>query len=502
MTTIHTHSRTIDVPELHARAQQAVGALLAAGVLPGDGVAVLLRNDFAYFEMYFAALFGGFRFVPLNWHLTASELAYILEDSASKLLLTHADFLTVAKEAARENMEVVVVPTPGDIRAAYGVDADVNRYLETDWNEFIDAHQPVTERAVPGGTVMAYTSGTTGQPKGVRRTPSPPERQARYLDLVVSWFGLRAGMKMAVTGPLYHTAPFGYTRYSLDIDCDVFFLSRFEAEPLLALIERERITHMHLVPIMFVRLLRLPDEVKQRYDLSSLESVIHGAAPCPVPVKRQMIEWWGPVIREYYGSTETSFIAVVDSKEWLERPGTVGKGVRGTVIEIHDEDGSVVGPHENGDIYVRSEVASDFDYHNHPEDRRAMQRGDFMTSGDIGYLDEEGFLFITGRRKDMIISGGVNIYPAEIESVLMAHPGIADCAVFALPDEEFGEQVAAAIQPVNDCEVTEGAIRTFLDGKLARFKMPRTMSFHDSLPRLDNGKIYKLGLRAGSSARS
>ena len=496
MTTIHAGSRLIHIDELQLRAARGASALLEAGVEPGGCVAALLRNDFAFFEMFLAAQLAGLRFVPLNWHLAAAEIAYILEDSATCFLLVHADLLPLARQAAGNEVNIVVVPTPDEVREAYAIDDAVNRFSAPDWNQLIDGVEPIAEPASPRGSVMLYTSGTTGRPKGVRRIPQTTDQQDIYAQSIIRAFGLDKGMNMVVTGPLYHAAPLGYTRFSLGLACNITLIPRFDPEQLLASIERDRLTHMHMVPIMFVRLLRLPQDVRQRYDLSSLESVIHGAAPCPETVKRQMIEWWGPVIHEYYGSTEASISATVDSLQWLQRPGTVGQALPDVEIEIHDEDGNKLGPGQSGDIYVRSKVAPDFNYHNRPEARRTVQRNHFMTNEDIGYLDEAGYLFISDRRKDMIISGGVNIYPAEIEGALMTHPSIADCAVFAVPDEEFGERVAAAIQLIADAKLSATEIGEFLGDKLARFKIPREICFHQDLPRLDNGKVYKQVLRA------
>ena len=496
MTRIRSGDRVIDTDDLHARAARAATAILEAGVETGGCVALLLRNDFAFFEVYFAAHLAGVRFIPLNWHLTATEIGFILQDSDTRILVVHADLLPIAEKAAGDHVRIVVVPTPAEIRDAYAIPESVNQFSFPDWNDWRDAHCPLVEPASPPGSVMLYTSGTTGQPKGVRRVSQTSEEQEIYAQSIIRTFNLKPGMDMVVTGPLYHAAPLGYTRFALELDCNILLLPRFDPEQLLALIESERLTHMHMVPIMFVRLLRLPGAVKQRYDLSSLESVLHGAAPCPETVKRQMIDWWGAVIREYYGSTEASISAVIDSDEWLQRPGAVGRAIPGTEIEIHADDGTVLGANQSGDIYVRSDNAPDFDYHNRPEARAAVQRNGFMTNGDIGYLDEAGYLFIADRRKDMILSGGVNIYPAEIEAALMTHPRIADCAVFAIPDEEFGERVAAAVQPLTEATLEATELREFLHDKLARFKIPREITFHQSLPRLDNGKVYKQSLRA------
>jgi long-chain acyl-CoA synthetase len=270
---------------------------------------------------------------------------------------------------------------------------------------------------------------------------------------------------------------------------------RFDAEELLQLIERHRITHFHIVPIMFVRLLKLPDAVRARYDLSSLRFVIHGAAPCPPDVKRAMIEWWGPVIHEYYGSTETSLVTHCDSAEWLARPGTTGRPMEGIEIRILDAEGRVLPPGATGDIHVRSPRIADFTYHNQDRTRRAMERDGFVTLGDVGYLDEDGYLFLNDRSRDMIISGGVNIYPAEIEAALHTLPGVHDCAVFGIPDPEYGERIAAVIEPRPDARLTADLVVDYLRPRLANYKLPAHIEFRSDLPREDSGKIFKRKLR-------
>ena len=329
----------------------------------------------------------------------------------------------------------------------------------------------------------------------MRREPATPEQRETTLLRAVEGFGLRPGANVLMNGPMYHSAPAAYARTALYIECNIHLMPRFDAEELLRLIDRHGITHMHMVPTMFVRLLALPDGVKAKYDLSTLESVIHGAAPCPPEVKRKMIEWWGPVIKEYYGSTEAGLVTLASSEDWLARPGTVGRPAPETEVRIYDGESNLLPANTEGDIYMSIQNLTDFTYHKRDEDRAEIERDGFVTNGDVGYLDDEGYLFLCDRKRDMVISGGVNIYPAEIEAVLIDAPGVADCAVFGIPDDQFGEAVAAAVTLTPGSEPSEAEIQDHLRQHLAGYKLPRLIAFHDSLPREDSGKIFKRKLR-------
>jgi long-chain acyl-CoA synthetase len=298
-----------------------------------------------------------------------------------------------------------------------------------------------------------------------------------------------------VTGPLYHNAPNLTSLGSLRRGATIVLQPRFDAEQTLALVERHRISHVHLVPTMFVRLLRLPEAVRRRYDTSTLGLVLHGAAPCPPEVKRAMIDWLGPVLVEYYGGTETGVVTLASSEEWLAHPGTVGKAVADGRVVVLDEQGRPLPPGEAGELFLRNGSQPDFTYRGQDDLRREIERDGLVTCGDVGYLDDEGFLFLCDRKKDMVISGGVNIYPAEIESVLIACPGVRDCAVFGIPDEEFGESLAAVIQPEDGATLAAEAVQGFLRERIAGFKVPRVIEFRADLPREDSGKIFKRKLR-------
>jgi long-chain acyl-CoA synthetase len=298
-----------------------------------------------------------------------------------------------------------------------------------------------------------------------------------------------------INGPMYHSAPHSYGMLAFRSACTIILQARFDAEELLALIERHRVTHIHMVPTMFVRLLRLPEAVRQRYDLSSLRFVVHGAAPCPPDVKRAMINWWGPVINEYFGSTETGIPVWHSAEEALKKPGTVGRAIEGGIVRIFRDDGSPCGANEVGEIYMRQTAVPDFDYHGRTQARAEAGRDGLVSVGDVGYLDEDGYLFLCDRKRDMVISGGVNIYPAEIENALIGMPGVRDCAVFGIPDAEFGEQLCAFVEPESDAGLSADAVRSFLRERLANFKVPKDVEFRDALPREATGKIFKRKLR-------
>jgi long-chain acyl-CoA synthetase len=486
--------------EIQARAVRAAGGFAALGVGEDDCVALMLRNDFATFEVNMAAGQLGAYAVPINWHFTPEEAGYILRDCAAKVLVAHSDLLAQIASGIPAGVQVLAVPVPDEIGDAYNVPAEGRQGpgdVQT-WDDFVtgsplNAAPPKLSRGS-----MIYTSGTTGRPKGVRRQPSTPELQLAAAAEVGRYWGITADPSTVVlmNGPMYHSAPAAYAMGSARAGLGVVLQPRFDAEDMLRLIEKHRVSHMHIVPTMFVRLLRLPEEVRRRYDLSSLRWVTHGAAPCAPAIKRQMIEWWGPVIREYYGATETGVVVWHTSEEALRKPGTVGRVVEGAVMRIVDDEGRDVAQGEVGEIYLRGPHLSDFTYNNDDAKRREVALGDLVTVGDVGYLDADGYLFLCDRKRDMIISGGVNIYPAEIESVLIQMPGVRDCAVFGIPDDEFGEQICAHVEPMSEAGLDVAQVRTWLRERLASYKVPRTVEFSAALPREDSGKIFKRKLRA------
>lgn len=495
---IMSGERRMTREELTATVARAAGGFEKLGIGEDDCVCLLLRNDFAFFEAAMAATLAGAYAVPINWHGSAQEVGYILDDCDARALVVHADMLPAVKDSIPADCSVFVVPTPIEVAAAYGLKENLCTVPEgeTDWSAWTAAQPPYSREPATTRTNMIYTSGTTGNPKGVRRDPSTPEMQARTAELYAMVFGLKAdnSIRTVITGPMYHSAPNAYGLQAGQMAGLVILQPRFDPEDLLRMIQEYRITHVHMVPTMFVRLLKLPADVRGKYDLSSLQHVVHAAAPCPPDIKRQMIEWWGPVIYEYYGGTETGATVLHNSEEALAKPGTVGKALPWTDLRIMDDNGTELPAGEIGEVYMKLMGWPDFTYNKAPEKRTECGIDHLVSCGDVGYLDEDGFLFLCDRKKDMVISGGVNIYPAEIEMVLVGMPGVKDCAVFGIPDEEFGESLAAHVQ-LADPSIDETAIRGYLAGHLAKFKVPKRIVFEDELPRQDSGKIFKRKLR-------
>ncbi len=493
--------REIDQPALLGRALKAASGLQALGAEAGQGIAIMLRNDIAFFEASFAAAVIGAYATPINWHYTAEEMAYIVGDCNARVLIIHADLWAQVgpgvPTGAFDTVSVLVVATPPEIARAYGIARDQCSVPDgmTDWDDWRERQDAIDAGMPEAANSMIYTSGTTGRPKGVRRQP-PDAAGAEALNKMAEIvFDTKAGMRTIVCGPMYHSAPNVYGLLAARAGGFVILEPRFDPERLLALIEEHRISHLHLVPTMLVRLLKLPEEVRQRHDLSSLEFVVHAAAPCPPDVKAAMIDWLGPVIAEYYGGTETGATVFCTSAEWLDHPGTVGRALPNATVAIYDDDGKRLPAGEIGEVYMRLHALPDFTYQGHDDERRAIERDGLITCGDIGYLDEDGFLYLCDRKKDMVISGGVNIYPAEIEAALVAHPDVADCAVFGIPDDEFGESLAAVVQPMAGVTPDADDIRLFLRERVAGYMVPKLIEFQASLPREDSGKIFKRKLR-------
>jgi long-chain acyl-CoA synthetase len=482
---------------MNVQAGRAAGGFAALGIGQGDSVAIMLRNDIPFMLASAGASRLGAYPVPINWHLKEEEVNYILKDCEAKALVIHADLLSGIGGAVPPGVTVFSVPTPPEVAAAYGI-TEAQQQHGVDavvWEEWLEQQPPKEEQPELQVASMIYTSGTTGRPKGVRRAPSPPERAEANMAIAVKAFGLAPGMRTIIPAPLYHSAPNGYAGLALRMEGLLVLQPRFDAEEFLALIERHKITRIQVVPTMFVRLLRLPEDVRNRYDLSSLEYTIHASAPCPPKIKKAMIDWWGPIVHEFYGSTEVGIITHCDSAEALSHPGTVGRAVEKAIVRIYDDDGAELPTGGIGTVYCRMTTSSDFTYQGDDAKRRSIERDGLITNGDVGYLDDEGFLYLCDRSADMVISGGVNIYPAEIEFVLIEAPGVKDCAVFGIPDEDFGESLAAIIEPDDGVTLDAQEISDFLSERMARYKVPKHIEFRKDLPREDSGKLFKRRLR-------
>jgi len=475
--------------DLLARVNRLTRGLRARGLRAGDGLAILAPNGIAALEVYLAALQAGWYLTPINWHFTVPEISYILADSEAKAFVVHERFAAAGAGAADE----AGIPARG--RVSYG---RVPGFSPVDAVRAGQSPDPPEDRVA--GTTMHYTSGTTGRPKGVRRELSglDPDDAAELLSLLPQLFGITPGPPNVhlVTSPHYHTAVSLFGGAAVLMGHCLVYMDGWDAERALALVERYRVTSTHMVPTQFGRLLALPEETRGAYDLSSMRWILHAAAPCPAGIKRAMLDWWGPRVYEYYAATEGGG-TLATPQDWLARPGTVGKPWPVSEVLVAGEDGRPCPPGTAGTVYLRM-ATQDFVYKGDPAKTERARLNGFFTVGDIGYLDEDGYLFLCDRKADVIISGGANIYPVEIEGEIIMHPGVADVAVFGIPDDDWGESVAAVVQP--EAGVAAGpelaaSILAALDGRLARMKWPRLIEFIDEMPRDPSGKLIKRRLR-------
>lgn len=483
---------------VHQRSEQLASGLVALGVNEGQVIAVLLHNCVAYLEIILACRRLGVYYCPVNWHFTAPEIHHILEDSETKLIITCSELLETAQkantgqkpviclDADRFNTEKTSAHTPKSTRVI-------------NYTTWLEEHRPYTGPVVSPRGHMAYTSGTTGKPKGVVRAPVPLERlkdnQTRLAAMVEATLGLTPGCRALLPAPLYHSAPSLFCQMALQMCQHFVVMERFDAENLLAAIEKHRIEVVYLVPIMYTRLLKLERSVRERYDISSLRFVASTGSPCPPDIKKRMIDWMGPIIHETYASSEAGMITLATPTDALKKPGTAGKPFSPAIVRIFDDQGTPCPAGQIGRIYVGNPVYPDFTYKNNPEARRAIEHQGLISLGDMGYLDKEGYLFVCDRESDLVISGGVNIYPAEIEHALMNYPGITDCVVFGIPDSEFGEKLLGIVQTEHPGIVSLPELTKWLETCLARYKIPRQFLFTDNLPRDLNGKISRRKIR-------
>ncbi|HVX18817.1 MAG TPA: AMP-binding protein [Acidimicrobiales bacterium] len=473
--------------ELAGRAHQLVHALRARGVGDGDVVAYALPNGVDIIVWQLATSEAGMRSLALNPALTSEEMWEIAQHAAAKAVVIHADYQDRAAMLGEQPNLVVRVM----------VDGSAPGFVDQD--DLIADHPTTPPEGRAAGSLITYSSGTTGKPKGVWREQIPADPWA-LADLMKS-FGhafrfLPFEGTHLVTAGLSHGGCFGFAQGALNVGQSLAIHKRFDAEEALRAIERHRVTTAYMVPTQFVRLLHLPDEVRARHDTSSLQVVVHSAAPCPLETKRQMMEWWGPVIWETYGGMEGA-ATIAKPERWLEKPGTVGRAVRGVSVLILDDGGEPLPAGEIGQVYIRSD-GPDWVYKDDPNLTDSVRRGDAFTIGDVGYLDDDGFLFICDRAKDMIIRGGVNIYPAEVEGTLSSHPAVRDVAVIGVPDAEWGEQVKAIVEVEPTVEASDALadeLMAHCRAHLASFKCPRSVDFRAELPRTEAGKLYKRLLR-------
>ena len=479
--------QTVTFAEMDAYANRFAQLLRARGLKRGDHFAVLMENNVHYLQVVWGSQRAGTMMVPISTRLTAPEICYILKDAGAKFLLTSTRYAEAIEGIREECADLPLLIVDGE--------------GEEDYEAALAAQpaEPIADQAP--GQYMLYSSGTTGRPKGVK--PAPPEDDDilatnPLMGLAVMGAGMPADGSMVYLSPapLYHAAPIGWCTTAQRLGGTVVVMEKFDPEHALETIEKYKVTDSQWVPTHFVRMLKLDPEVRTRYDLSGHQRALHAAAPCPVPIKREMIEWWGPIINEYYAGSEGVGMTLIKAEDWLTHPGSVGKAIHGT-LHVCDAEGEEVPAGQDGLLYFENDLIPT--YHNDPEKtREAMHPKGWMTLGDIGHVDEDGFLYLTDRKSHMIISGGVNIYPQEIENLLVTHDKVMDAAVIGAPCSDFGEKVVAVVQPIDMAEAgdaLEAELRDFLAPSLSKIKMPKLFDFRAQLPREANGKLYKRELR-------
>ena len=474
--------RKVSFEELEKESNQGAHLFRSLGLKRGDHVDLLMENNEAFFKICWAAQRSGLYYTAISWRLQQNEVKYIIENCGAKTFIASSDQKAVA--------EPILTDIP-EVSNCFSIGGAISGF--DDWTTAISGMSidPIDDESE--GQSMLYSSGTTGYPKGVKK-PLPEGTFGGMVqpNMLGMLYGASPESIYLSPAPLYHAAPLGFTMSCLRQGIAVIVMEHFEAELALEYIERYRITHSQWVPTMFVRMLKLPKEVREKYDVSSLKAAIHAAAPCPIPIKEKMIEWWGPIIYEYYAGTESNGFVQLNSEEWLSHRGSVGRPLN-CKLHICGDDGMELPTGESGMVYFSGGGA--FEYHNDPKKTADSRNQEgWTTLGDVGYLDQDGFLYLTDRKHFMIISGGVNIYPQEAENVLIMHPSVVDVAVFGVPNEEFGEEVKAVVQPINMLDATpelEAQLMGLCRANLAHFKCPKSIDFRESLPRHPTGKLYK-----------
>ncbi|XRQ08639.1 AMP-binding protein [Actinomadura welshii] len=495
---VRSGERVTTMSEVRNRAQRFAGVLRELGVGHGDRYAIVMRNEISFLEVNLAAGPAGAVPVPVNWHWTGDDLRHLLTDSGSKVAVVHTDLIPAVEAQMPEGMRIVEAEVPEEVRHAYGLGDVPLTGRHPVLADCIERGEPLVETSAAPPMAVIYTSGTTGLAKGIARQPVPAEAARDLGAFLADLLGLAPGRTTVMSAPLYHSAPNVNLTFAAALGMNIVILPRFDPEEFLRVVETHKVDVVQLVPTMFHRLLRLPEEVRGKYDVSSLREVVHSAQPCPPEIKRAMIDWMGPIVSEYYGGSEGGPWVKCTTEEWLSHPGTVGRPVLDAALRILDSELREVPVGEPGIIYGRSpSIWPDFTYLNNDAKRREIDATDgFFTVGDVGRVDEDGYLYLTDRLNDMVISGGVNIYPAEIEASLLSLDGVKDVAVFGIPDTEMGEALAAHVELLRGARLTEQDVRDHVRGRLAKYKVPKVVVFEDELPREDSGKLFKRLLKS------
>jgi fatty-acyl-CoA synthase len=491
---IHPAGTIVTFKEMEERANRLAHLFRDAGLVEGDTVAVLMENNEHLPTVMWAARRSGLYYTVISTHLTPPEVAYIIDNSGAKAVIgSHGTRKICEGLAELDVLPELLLIADGAETSATSASSDLDG-----WQRYPEcvADRPSTpiDDEIEGD-LLQYSSGTTGRPKGIRRelTHLKPADAPNLVSALLMAIQMDSGSVYLSPAPLYHTAPCLWTMSAQAMGVTTVIMSKFDPESALDAIERYQVTSGQFVPAMFVRMLKLPEDVRNSYDVSSLKRIVHAAAPCPVDIKKQMIDWWGPVVDEYYSSSEGAGITFISAEEWLKRPGSVGRPLLG-VAHVLDEDGNDQPPGQAGQIYFDLGVVP-FVYHKDPEKTaESRDKHGWVTVGDVGYLDEEGYMFLTDRKHHMIISGGVNIYPQEAENMLITHPKVLDAAVFGIPDDEMGQSVKGVVQTVDPTDATEEfgeELLSWLRERLAHYKCPRSISFEAQLPRTETGKMFK-----------
>lgn len=494
---VYTGDRARSIDDVKECASRIATGLRKLGVEQNDRYAIVMRNEVGFAEATLAGGLIGAVPVPVNWHWTGDDLKHLLSDSGVKAAFVHTDLLAAVLANKPEHVVVIEVETPPELTAAYRL-GDVPLTGDfTTLEEMATQNDLVTEpNTVPPNSII-YTSGTTGLAKGVIREPMDPSWVPELAAAVSELLVFKPGESTLVPAPMYHASPNTHFIWAISMGVTTHIMPRFDPVEFMRMVDEYKITSTQMVPVMFRRLLAVPKEERDKYDLSSLKAIVHAAAPCPADLKEAMIDWLGPIIYEYYGGSEGGAWTFATSEDSLAHPGTVGKPWRDCQIRILGPDDEEVPTGEEGMVYGKSGgFWPDFTYIGNDEKRRDIARGDFFTVGDIGHVDEEGYLYLSDRANDMVISGGVNIYPAEIEASLHNLNGVQDVAVFGIPDPDMGEALAAHIELVEGAQLTEDEIREHVKNTLASYKSPKVVVFEDRLPREDTGKLFKRRLKA------
>lgn len=489
---VHSGETMRSLDEVQTRAACFASGLNQSGIGHGDRIAIVMRNEITFLELTIAAGLIGATPVPINWHWVGDDLSHALSNSRAQMAIVHTDLLPTAQARVSADVTIIEAAVPAEVTDAYGLGEQPLTMTVPNVQSWAQQCDAWTKDAPPAPMSVIYSSGTTGQAKGILRDPIAADDKPTVVKSVADLWHLVPGETTLIPAPLYHSAPNVHATFAAALGMNIHIMPRFDGEEFLRLVTEHRVNSVQMVPTMFTRLLQLPEHVRKKYDVSSLNAIVHAASPCPVHIKQGMIDWFGPIIYEYYGGAEIGAWTAANAAEALSRPGTVGRPILDAGIRILDGAGLEKPTGEDGIIYGKNFTGwPDFTYIDDDLKRQQMEIDGYLTLGDIGRLDADGYLYLSDRLNDMVISGGVNIYPAEIEASLLQLDAVVDVAVFGIPDDTWGETLAAHIQLAPDAILSETDVQQHVETTLADYKVPREVVFVSELPREDTGKLFK-----------